>query len=767
MLRDRCRVSVIAMLVVVGSLLGNGVSGTEAAEPKATMTAEGHRLLQPVQRPVIPELGEDALASWRRNPVDRFTYARMREHGLTPSPQADSYALIRRVTFDLTGLPPTPKEIDSFVRDESPDRFDRLIDRLLSSQQYGERWGQHWLDVVGYADSNGYWATDSRRPLAYKYRDYVIESLNRNKPFDQFMEEQIAGDEKVGYIYGGDLTADMVEALIATHFLRNAADGTGESDGNPDEVVRDQYFALEGTVEILGSTVLGITVQCARCHDHKFEPLTSEEYYQLQAILKPAYDHDEWLKPNERVVQVGLIGEREANKELWDRYNREAEALKKSLEGLMKPYRELAIGENLAGLSEQLREEILAARATAPKKRTTEMKALIEEHADRLAVDDDVLFARFAGLRSAHDSIRTSMESHKKAQPPKLPELAIVTDFSSDPAPHHLLDRGDYQAPTKPVESGTPASLSHGGNVYRVESGASVDAGRRPSTGRRLAFVRWLTDPQNPTFARLMVNRVWLHYFGQGIVSTPGNFGVTGAPPTHPLLLDFLAAEFIESWDLKKIHRLILTSSTYQQASRQRSAAYEVDPETRFLWRYPLRRLDAEAVRDAMLFVSGELDRMPGGPFVPTQRMEDGRVVVESGVEGANRRSIYLQKRRTQPLTLLELFDQPVVTPNCIQRKSSTVVLQPLAQLNSEFARARSRAFAFRVLALESDITERIRRAFLRACGRWPQPFQIEESMRFLRTQREFYGAEDQPEVAIWTDFCQMLLASNGFLYLK
>ena len=365
-----------------------GLLSTRTADGENPATPSKHRTLTQIERPPVPTVGGNAPAHWRLNPIDRFVLSRLRQQGLTPSPPADRYTLIRRVTFDLTGLPPTPDAIEAFVQDESPDAYERLIEGLLRSRHYGERWGQHWLDVSGYADSNGYWDTDTARPLAYKYRDYVIESLNRGKPFDQFIEEQIAGDERVGYQFGGDLTPNMVEALTATHFLRNAADGTGESDGNPDEVARDQYSVLEGTVEILGSALLGLTVQCARCHDHKFEPMTTEEYYQLQAILKPAFNHDDWLKPNQRVVSVGLAPEVAENKKSWDRYKREAKALEKSLDGLMKPNRELVIAEILADLPKATREEINEARKVEPRKRTPEMKALLAAHEERLAIND-------------------------------------------------------------------------------------------------------------------------------------------------------------------------------------------------------------------------------------------------------------------------------------------------------------------------------------------------------------------------------------------
>jgi hypothetical protein len=309
--------------------------------------------------------------SWPRNSIDRFVLARLEQFSvaapranaadqiperrkapdqgrpqeearLQPSPEADPATLIRRLSFDLIGLPPTPEAVAEFVADKGSDAYEKLVERLLGSAHYGERWGRHWLDVAGYADSNGYFDADSDRPLAWKYRDYVIKSFNEDKPFDRFIREQIAGDELAGYQPDGDITPEMEELLVATHFLRNAPDGTGESDGNAQELRADRYAVLEGNVQIIGSAFLGLTVQCARCHNHKFEPITQEEYYQLQAILKPVYDHDHWLKPNERVVIVGRRVQREENKQQIERFDREFKTLKDSLEGLTTPFRKLA-----------------------------------------------------------------------------------------------------------------------------------------------------------------------------------------------------------------------------------------------------------------------------------------------------------------------------------------------------------------------------------------------------------------------------------------
>jgi uncharacterized protein DUF1553/uncharacterized protein DUF1549 len=701
-----------------------------AVSPAAPGPAETHWAYRPPVRPAVPRVQRPELS---RTPIDRYVLAALETKGLSLNPEADRPTLIRRVSFDLTGLPPTPAEIDAFLADTAPDAYERMVERYLASPHYGERWGKFWLDAAGYADSNGYFNADSDRPLAWHYRDYVVRSLNADKPYDHFVFEQLAGDELAGYEPNGDVTSAMVERLIATHFLRNAPDGTGESDGNPDEVRTDRLTVLEGNLQVIMNSLLGVSIQCARCHAHKFEPISHEEYYRLQAILSPVYSSERWIKPNDRVVSVASRKVREEHRRRTELIDRQVKALQSSLAAIAGP----------------LREQLLDERRRSGK--TAAVK-----------VSDDELARRFPEYAAIREQVGKAIAARQKDRPAPLEKLAVIVETDPKPLPHHLLRRGRHNAPGPVVQPGVPAALTAPGNGYRLEPRPPG----RTSSGRRSAFARWVTSAENPLFARVMVNRIWQHHFGVGLVTTPDNLGRSGARPSHPELLDWLAVEFVRSgWSVKAIHRLILGSAVYRQSSASRTKAATVDSGNRLLWRYPLRRLDAEAVRDAMLAVSGELDRRAGGPYTPTRRLADGTVAVEEKQPGARRRSLYLQQRRTQVATFLELFDAPAMALHCSARTTSTVPLQALTLLNSEFALARAEAFARRVRReAGTDPERRLALAFRLAVGHEPSAVERTAARRFLQAQREAYGRTKDTEERVWRDLCQMILASNAFL---
>ena len=716
---------------------------------------------RPVVEPLPPPVKK---SSWLRSPVDNFILNKLESRRLAPSRGASRQTLIRRVTFDLTGLPPAPDEIQNFLNDKSPDAFEKVVERLLASPHYGERWGRHWLDAAGYADSNGYFNADSDRPLAYKYRDYVVRSFNEDKPFDRFIQEQFAGDEMANYQPEGDITPEMAELLTATHFLRNAPDGTGESDGNPLELKVDRYSVLEGNVQILGSAFLGLTVQCARCHDHKFEPFSQEEYYQLQAILRPAFDPEHWLKPNERVLTVGTRAAREENKHQREQYDREIKTLQESLEGLIAPFRKLGVQENLEKLPEPERTVLQKALDTKENQRSEEMKALLKANDAIIQIKDEELAKRFPELAAGYDSLKAGIKKREAERPAALPQVAVLTEPGATLPQHHLLVRGIYANEGREVSPGVPAVFCNDRNPYQA-----VAIPGQKNSGRRLAFARWVTSPKNPVVSRVLVNRIWQHHFGEGLVATVDNLGVTGAKPTHPELLDYLAAAFVKSgWQLKALHRLIVNSATYRQGGALRKSSYAADPENKLLWRFPMQRLDAESTRDAILSVSGEINLELGGTYVPTKANSDGQIVVDEANAAAKRRSLYLQQRRTHPLTMLQVFDTAQMNPNCTRRNPSTVSLQSLALLNSDFIRTRSRAFAQRLeKECGLDPNQRLERAFLLAIGRKPTPAERAAAEEFVQTQMAHY--DDKPDKAghAWTDFCQMVLAGNAFLYVE
>ncbi len=736
----------------------------------AASTNTPHWAFQHLLRPALPT-GNYA------NPIDAFVSSELVKKGHKIGAEADRRTLIRRLSFDLLGLPPSPEEVAAFLKDTRKDAFEQLVEKFLSSPRYGERWGRHWLDIVGYADSNGYFNADSDRPLAWKFRDYVVRCLNTDKPFDRFIQEQIAGDELVGYVAGGDVTSEMVDPLIATHFWRNAPDGTTESDGNPLEVKVDKYAVLEGNVQILGSAFLGLTLQCARCHDHKFEPVKQSEYYGLQAILRPAFDPEHWLKPNERAIEIGLRSERQEHKKRTTEVERDLKTLKESLEGLTAPFRKQLLEENLSTLGVELRKAIQGALDTKEKERSEAMKSLLKTNAALVEVTTDALQKKFPTFATASETLTQAIKKREGEKPPSLDQIAATFEPTNAPPVHHLLIRGNYAKEGEESPTCTPAifNTTVGANQATNASipvfsdspiGREVQSG---SSHRRLALAYWLTSTNNPIVARMLVNRIWHYHFGQGLVSTVDNFGKSGARPVCPELLDWLASELIQSgWSLKHLHRLILTSATWKQVCDRQNNTSPISRSQ------PLR-LDAESLRDAMLAVSGELDLTSGGPYVPTKADKEGQIIIEEKQAGAFRRSLYLQQRRTAPVSFLSTFDGPAHNPICIHRVSSTVALQSLSLLNSEFVHLRAQAFARRVLkkadydpheAIKRQIKTLLRVAFELSYGRPPNIKEISAAKAFVEEQDSIYQGEPDSAVRVWTDLCQMLLASNAFLYV-
>jgi hypothetical protein len=511
----------------------------------------------------------------------------------------------------------------------------------------------------------------------------------------------------------------VVNQLIATHFLRNSQDGTGESDGNPDEVLADKYAVLEGTIQVIGSSLLGLTLQCAKCHNHKYEPVTQGEYYQLQAILYPAFNVEHWLKPNDRIV---ISGPREVLAQ-WG-------AREKALDA-----------------------EINALKRTVGK-----------------------------GPESANmeKAIQPAIQAANAKRVPNPGRIAWVSDLSAEPAEVPLLVRGNLATPGPKVGAGVPSFLTDPDNRYAP---TPPFAGAK-STGRRLALAHWLTKPGSrpaALLARVLANRIWQHHFGIGLVATSDNLGYTGSPPSHPELIEFLASELVRlGWNAKSLHRLILLSTVYRQSSASRPEAARVDPDNRLLARFPLRRLDAEAIRDAMLTVSADLDQRAGGPFIPTRRTDSGEVIVDESIAGAKRRSVYLQQRRTQIDSLLEVFDAPSIVTTCTRQLASTIPLQSLSLLNSDFIVQRAKKLATQLdLQTKSDLpydamsqtdTDAfVTRAFLCVYGREPNAIERDASLQFLHTQPSRYPGLNLSNAGYRarTDFCQMLLASNGFLYVE
>ena len=708
-------------------VLGTWAGAAEPVEPAITTAQRNFWAFRPPLRLPAPAVKNSA---WARSPVDAFILAKLEAKGLAPSPEADRLTWLRRVTFDLIGLPPKPEEQDAFVADHSPDAFEVVVERLLASPHYGERWAQHWLDVVRYAESNGYEA-DSERPHAWRYRDYVVASFNRDKPYDQFLIEQIAGDE----LAKGRDPRLAAEELIAAGLHRCGP--MHMVSGNTDPEVNRQEVLTE-MVTGLGSAVLGLTIGCARCHDHKFDPLSQAEYYRLQAFFAATQLKDRDLaSPEEQAAHLKAVAVLQAK----------ITPLRARLAALDAPYR-AKLGDKK---KQMLEPEYRVALEMPADKRTPQQKMLAENANTLVKVTwDEVIAALTPDDRVKRAALREEVHVLTAQLPPPPPHAWTVADDEKVP-PTYVLKRGETKSKAEQVGPGFPRVLAH------AES---------PRTRTDLA--RWLTRPDNPLTARVWANRVWQHHFGRGIVATPNDFGSRGERPSHSEMLDWLATELVRSgWSTKSLHRTIVLSATYRQSSRARASG--VDPDNRLLGRMNRRRLEAEALRDAMLATAGTLNRRVGGPMVRvplepevydlifTEDEPDGLWNVTPDPREHTRRSIYLFGKRNVRQPLLEAFDQPDTLNSCAVRPVSTYAPQALIMMNGPMAREQARAFAARVRR-ESGPELVVSRGFRLALGRAPRP----EEMRLAEA---FLNAEASPEKLI--DLCLTILNLNEFAYIE
>jgi hypothetical protein len=720
-----------------------------------------------------------------QSPIDAFLLARLEAQGLGFSPPADRTTLIRRAYFDLIGLPPEPEQVDAFVAEDSPLAWGRLIDRLLSSPHYGERWGRHWLDAAGYVDTIG---SDNdatiieARTGIWKYRDYVVHALNDNKPYDRFLTEQIAGDELVDWRNADPFTPEIKELLIATGFLRQAADVTYAPELNTADI---RHQVLYDTVQIVSTNVLGLTMHCARCHTHKFDPISHADYYRWAAIFAPGYNVQDWKHSKERY----LPDVSPAEKKRIDEHNvgvaARVGAFKQDIAKLRAPFQQKLFDAKLATFPEPIRADTKAAVATPADKRTEVQKYLAEKLGPLLKIDakevdkalDESARLAQADLHKQIGEVESTKRTHGTIQ--------AFWDVAP-PSPSYLYRRGSYQTPGPQVHADVLAVLNDPQDAVRFPT-LQADSS---TSGYRTALADWLTQRAQRLTARVHVNRIWMHYFGRGIVETPDNFGISGMSPSHPKLLDWLAAEFVENgWNLKRLHRVILTSRAYQQVSgsMQQAAApnsadglaaipEEVDPENLLLWRMPLKRLESEIVRDRVLATSGMLNPKPGGPPVPLKPFADGHVEIDveklADKSQQFRRSLYLFARRNYHLSEMGVFDQPVVTHNCTRRSGSAVVLQSLTMLNGKFLFEQAERFAARVVAMsgtdeDSRITLAFRLAFCRNATQEERDLseQLLERQRIRYLQQEGTSESSATESAL-VDLCQMLMNANEFLYV-
>jgi hypothetical protein len=739
------------------------VAGTPADE---LVSAKDRQFwaFQPPRKVAPPHIKEPRRV---RGPIDAFLLEKLEAKGLGFSPEASAQVLIRRAYFDLTGLPPEPDAVKAFVNDKDPRAYEKLIDSLLASPRYGERWGRYWLDAAGYADSEGGKMTsDDPRPLAWRYRDYVIRAFNGDKPYDRFLLEQIAGDELADYRRAPVITSELMDNLIATGFLRMAPDSTNEGAVN---YVDDRVDVIADEMDILTSTVMGLTLRCARCHSHKYDPLPQRDYYRLMAVFQGAYDPHEWIAPLHMANAPGRLlpyvppnatpfALAEASQEREERNRKVEEQIKQAKNELTEaaePVRKRLIEERLKVFPPALQIDLRTLAATKADQRTAVQKYLAEKFETAITVSPAELKAADKAYREAAAALERKIAVLRSTIVPESKIRALWDTGHASPA--YIMIRGQAMDLGEPVQPGVPSVLSVGIEPYHIVPpwpGA-------PSTGRRLALARWLIQPNHPLTARVIVNRVWAEHFGQGIVKSVGNFGHAGTQPTQPELLDWLATEFVrQGWSMKWLHRAIMTSSAYRQVSTVTPALEKVDSDNRLLSRMPMTRLDAEALADTLFFVAGLLDLEQFGPPAPVYAHDDG-LVEPIELRKGFRRGIYLDQRRSEIPTLWDSFDFPQLAPACLERNKSNVSTQALTMMNDPAVRRSAAAFAGRVLRESGPSNrERVDRAYWIAASRPPEAEEMKASLEML--ERGGTGMEQEALVA----FCHTLLNSAAFLYV-
>lgn len=697
------------------------------AEPAAVLSKDEQRVLarrnwwsfQKPTRPDVPPLAA--------NPVDAFLKEKLAEKGWSFSPPLPKEALLRRLTLDLTGLPPTPEEIAAFQADHSPDAYEKAVDRLMASPAYGERWALKWLDVVRYADTNGF-ELDAERTHAWRYRDYVVRSFNADKPYPQFLKEQLAGDE----LFPGN-----TEALIATGFLRAGPEHV--VGGNQDEELNRQEFLVEMTAAV-GGAFLGLTMNCARCHNHKFDPILQADYYKLQAVFGATKGDEVNIATSEETARYEAAKMAHAQR---------LEPIKQAILAIEKPHRERLRAQK----REKLEPQLLAALHKPKEQRSAEEKTLAKNAEDQSNPSwDEVLAQLTPEEKLRRTALRQQMHAIDLDAPEPAAKAYAVAPMEK-PETTHILKVGDHKQKLDVVGPGVPLVLSDGFQIPET------------AHGRRAALAQWLASPDHPLTARVMVNRIWQFRMGAGIVRTPNDYGALGERPTHPKLLNWLATEFVaQGWSVKAIDKLILMSDAYRQSATLDEAKLAEDPDNKLYARANRRRLDGEALRDSILSVSGMLNPKRGGVPVKTPIEPEVYDLIFTEYEADNlwplpkdrseiyRRSIYLLNKRTVRLPMMANFDQPDAMTSCPVRPVSTHALQSLSLMNSDFMQEQSRAFAARLESLPE--TARIHRAHELTLGRKARPAELELARDFLK------------QGGTWNQYLLALLNRNEFLYL-
>ena len=715
--------------------------------------------------------------------IDQLLLQRLEERGLHFSAEADQSTLLRRAHLDLTGLPPSPEETTTYLASTAPDAYEKLIDDLLASPHFGERWGRHWLDLVGYVDVTG---NDQNAeqiilgPSKWRYRDYVIRSFNEGKPWDRFLTEQLAGDELFDWRHSEAFTEEQRQLLIATGYLRTAIDDTHEVDLNK---VPFRYQVVYDTVQIVGSSLFGLTLQCARCHDHKFDPIPQAEYFSLMALFTPALNPYAWLQPKDRELPDVSAKEQVAIQKQNAEVEQSLKPVVDQIHSLQLQATNSLLSSRLAALAPEIRSSVETAFRQAPDKRNEQQKQLLKEQEPKLKWKQaDVLEILSADQRA---ELARLQSEEKQLNARKQKWDAIRGFFESGPPPrNYILQRGDHERRGHRVKPGFLSVLHPTDKSPLLVASGKAD---EQSTGRRLAFARWLTDPEGrpaALHARVIVNRFWQQLFGEGLVPTPESFGRSGLPPTHPELLEYLASRFIHSsWKVKPLLKELMLSRAYRQSSSTRPGSTSSlgeslakDPGNRLLWQQRLRRLESEIIRDSILAVSGKLDPAQFGPAVPIINLPDGTAALPSDDKLPTptskwRRTLYLMGRRNFHLPILGSFDQPILNTACSRRLSSSVVLQPLTMLNDSFVLQQAQFLADRASRGSPSSENRIDLAFRLALTRSPTAEELRWIDRFLSDQEtQLQNEKTLPEEAkrrAFVALCHMLMNTSEFLYLN
>jgi hypothetical protein len=713
---------------------------------------------EPVQRPPIPNVRQ---TTWVQTPIDAFILAKLEAAGMKPAPPAAAHALIRRASFDLLGLPPAVEEVQVLegksIRNPQAV-FRNQLDRLLADPHYGERWGRHWLDLARYADSNGY-EVDGEKPMAWKYRDYVIRALNGDTPYDRFVMEQLAGDELV------DATS---ETVIATGFHRVGPwDAERGASVQPSEVIAERFNELDDMVSTTSQVFLGLTMGCARCHDHKFDPLTAQDYYSMVSIFNPLARHkngrSELTRP---AVPPRHLQEKNAA-------DRRVVELKSQIRTLDIPLRR---GWLESGRT-KLPADAVAAFKARPDERDDNQKQLAQRFAKSF---DSEVAAALQNKKLVETFLSAEAQQQIKAANAEIVDLESRFNFPAgyflyEPSPNppvtHLLKRGNPKQPGPVVGPAVPKSLAK--EQPRFESSDDF------TSRRRISLARWIANKENPLTARVMVNRVWQFHFGQGLVRTPSDFGRRGTPPTHPELLDWLAHWFVHDadWSLKELHRLIMTSSTYQMAKHAQDSYAEKDPDNRLLSRFPYRRLEVEAIRDAMLVTSGQLNSTLYGPGMYPHVPQDARrsgynpqgVWRDFNERDASRRTIYAYVKRTLIVPFLDTLDFCDTTRSAERRDITTVAPQALELLNGEFVNRQAKHFADRLIrSAGTDVDQQVTLGFRLALSRPPREEEL-QTLKSFWSQERAELKENMPEGEASREalvrVCRLVFNLNEFVY--